>query len=235
MAALPLADQRRLQRCGEQVLLQHGTVLCEPGATISHVYFPLDCIITLLAGVAGKVELEAGLVGDEGAVGLTLLLGVKVAPLRWFVEKSGQAWRIDAASFLGELARSPSLRRHLDRYLYVTLVQLTQSATCMRFHVVEARLARWLLMTRDRAHADDFRITHESLAHFMGVRRAGITRAASSLQRRKLIHYNRGDLHILEAVGLEKASCFCYGADNAVYAQIMGQDRRPGPVAAQAP
>ncbi len=229
LAALPAAARRRLLAHGEQVDLASAAVLCEPGMAISHVYFPIDGYVTLVAGLdGGGAGIEAGLVGSEGMLGVTLLLGVPVAPLRWLVHGAGQAWRIEAKAFLRELSVNAALRGALDRYLYVALVQLAQTAACKRFHLVEARLARWLLMTRDRAHADRFHITHEILAGIMGVRRAGITRAASSLQKRKLIHYSRGDLHVLDALGLEAASCDCYGLDNETYARVMSK-RWPAP------
>jgi CRP-like cAMP-binding protein len=222
LAALPAAARGTLLARGERIELPHGAVLCESGATISHAFFPLESIVTLVAAATGSAELEAGLVGNEGMLGITLMLGVPVAPVRWLVQGTGQAWRIDAASFLSELAISPALSRVLDRYLYVVLVQLAQTAACKRFHLVEARLARWLLMTRDRAGANNFHVTHEDLAYIMGVRRAGITRAASSLQQRQLIHYVRGDLRILDGKALEAASCGCYATDKNVYNKIMG-------------
>jgi CRP-like cAMP-binding protein len=154
-------------------------------------------------------------------VGLPLILGISVLGLTALVQGPGPALRMPTKAFLMELERSPALRIILNRYLFVLMSQLAQSVACHRFHVVEARLARWLLMTRDRAHSNSFTITHEFLSFMLGVRRVGITNAAGALQKRKLITYSRGELSILNPEGLLAASCDCYEIDVAIYKRLM--------------
>jgi CRP-like cAMP-binding protein len=196
-------------------------VLCEAGETLRHVHFPLGSFISLIMPI-DDTSLEVGLVGNEGMFGAPLALGVNVSPVRAVVQGAGPALRMDAASFRRELRRSETLRRETGRYVFVHLTQLAQTAGCTRFHVVEARLARWLLMTQDRAHASTFDITQEFLAVMLGVRRVGVSNAASSLQGRNLIRYSRGRLTILDRSGLKAASCGCYQADRTAYERILG-------------
>jgi CRP-like cAMP-binding protein len=210
LAALPRTSYAGLLPGLTPVALTFGDVLYEPGQPIDQVYFPGDSMVSLLTLVEDHLALEVGLVGLEGMVGAPLALGIDRSPVRALVQGGGSAMRMSAGSFRSALRRSPPLQRGVLRYVHTLMSQVTQTAACNRFHLVEARLARWLLMTRDRMRSDEFRMTQDFLAHMLGVRRVGVTEAASALQRRKLIEYSRGVIGILDGRGLEAAACSCY-------------------------
>ncbi|MES2757008.1 MAG: Crp/Fnr family transcriptional regulator [Pseudomonadota bacterium] len=210
LGALPDNDFARLAPMLEQVQIDVGDVLCEPGDPITHIYFPHDSLVSLLGVAEGRMTLEVGLVGREGMLGATVALGHELAQVRAVVQRAGKASRMDSAQFRTEFARNPSLQRVLYRYTDTLLAQAVQIAVCSRFHVLEARLARSLLITRDRLQSDKFHLTHEFLAHALGVRRVGVTKAASALQQQGLIIYSRGNIEILDLAGLAAASCKCY-------------------------
>jgi len=210
LAALPREDYQGLLGELEPLTLSSGEVLYEPGERIRHVYFPGDAQVSLLIVMPDRKALEVGLVGREGMVGIPLVLGAEVSSVRVLVQGSGSALRMKAASFREALARCLPLQRELYRYAYAKLGQARQTAACNRFHQVEARLAGWLLLTRDRVRSDQFHLTHEFVAATLGIRRVGVTNAAGALQRRKLISYRRGNIRILDRKGLKAASCGCY-------------------------
>ena len=211
LASLPRQSYRDLvRRQLHPVTLVFGDVLYEAGTRIREVYFPGKSVVSLLTVVDRHSALEVGLVGPEGIVGLPVALGVETSPVRALVQGGGGAMQMSAAHFRTALNASSPLQRSLSRYAHDLMAQITQTAACNRFHRVEARLARWLLMTRDRVGSDEFRLTHEFLSHMLGVRRVGVTQAASALLRRGLIEYQRGDIRIVNSAGLEAAACTCY-------------------------
>lgn len=187
-----------------------GETLCEAGQPFIDIYFPLTGFVALTSAVPGRPGLEAYLVGNEGMIGATLVLGINRAVMPGIVQGSGTAWRMSAKQLSREIQRTPAFLEILNRYLYGLIAQLSRMLACTGFHEVEPRLARCLLMTHDRAHADHFHLTHQMLADMIGVQRSAVTIAAGSLQKRGLITYSRGGIHILSRKGLESASCACY-------------------------
>jgi CRP-like cAMP-binding protein len=221
IGGLSQKDRNGFLRRSATVELSFGQILCEPQERIRYAYFPLIGSIALVATLGKHQPLEMGLIGNEGMLGATLVLGVDVAPLRAVVQGKGTALRLSATHLRRQLRVSPSLVTSLYRYQYVLMEQLAKSAACAHFHEVGARLARWLLMTHDRAHADHFHLTHEYLAGVLGVRRSGVTVAAGTLQRKMLIRYTRGKISILDREGLEAACCECYDAAIDDYRRLL--------------
>ena len=211
LAALPKDEYRRLLPNLESFLLVFGQAIYEPGDRIRHVYFPNSGIISLLAVVEDRATLEVGMVGREGMVGLPVFMGVKSSRDRAVVQGAGAAMRMEATAFQKECDKGDSLPQLLRRYTHSRLTQVAQGAACNRYHSIDERLARWLLMTHDRMRSDEFRLTQEFLSNMLGVRREGVNKAASGLQRRNLINYSRGTLTTLNRVGLEAVACRCYG------------------------
>jgi CRP-like cAMP-binding protein len=210
LAALPRSTYQRLLGGLEPVRLTFGQILYEPGKPIRQVYFPTDSVVSLLTLVEGHIAMEIGLVGREGMLGVPVALGVKASPVRALVQGTGTALRMSAVRFRVEYEKHDDLHKQVNRYVHERILQITQTAGCNRFHSVESRLARWLLMTRDRMGTDHFRLTQQLLGNMLGVLRVAVTVAAGALQRRKLIHYSRGSLSILDGDGLEAAACGCY-------------------------
>ena len=210
LAALPRKDHQLLLAHLEPVTLNFGEVIYLPGEPIRNVYFPIDSLVSLLTVVDGHQDLEVGMVGHEGMLGIPLALGIDYSPVRAKVQRAGMALRMTAEHFLKEFKQSALLQQEVYRYIFELMGQLKRTAACNRFHRVEARLACRLLMTRDRVRSNRFHLTQDLLGNMLGVRRVGVTKAAGALRDRKLISYSRGEIVILDGDGLESAACRCY-------------------------
>lgn len=224
LARLPPRQRASLLAACEPVDLALGQVIAEPGARIGDIYFPTGSAICLLAPMEAGHVVEVLLIGSEGFYGVPVALGVAHGGLHAVVHGAGAAWRMDARVFRRHLTAVPpaALAESVDLYVHVLMAQLQRASGCNRFHSVEKRVARWLLMTGDRAAGATFPMTHERLAYTLGVRRVGVTQAAGLLQKRRLIAYARGKVTILDAPGLEAASCSCYRADLELYDGALG-------------
>jgi len=218
---LPARQRVHVLESCETIDVEFGQVLCEPGQTLAHVYFPLTSFISLMIGVERHPLLEMGLIGSEGMLGGTLILGVRKAPLKAVVQGPGLMLRMRVGAFIDALAEDEALRPLLGRYQFVQLKQLAQTVACTRFHEVNARLARWLLLTHDRAHADHFHLTHQYLADMLGVQRSAVTIAAGVLQQQDMIQYSRGEISVTNRKGLEALSCECYAIESADYQRLI--------------
>lgn len=216
----PNIRNRVLERCS-LVHWTYGDVVCDARQRYKQVYFPLSGFISLLTEATDHRPLEVGLIGNEGMLGTSLVLGVGTAPLKSLVQGSGTAWSIPVDLFLLTLQDNPGFKRRLLLYIHVLMQQLTLAGSCLHFHTIDSRLARWLLMTQDRAHQDRLYLTHVFLADMLGVRRSGVSLAAEALQKQQLISYTRGNIDILDRRGLEAASCSCYDAMSHCYDRAM--------------
>lgn len=212
IAALPHRERAELLRHCTPVDLAQDQLLHQRGEVIERVYFPIDSFIVLVAGFDPHDTLGLELIGREGMLGASLALGIDQAPLLARVSGSGRALRMDRADFQQLLQSRPLFERHIQRYLYSVLAHLAQTAVCAVFHRVDARLAYWLLMIDDRVAAHDFHLTHDRLAKILGVRRSGVSTAASALQAQGFITYSRGHVRVLNRQGLEGSACGCYRA-----------------------
>jgi CRP-like cAMP-binding protein len=225
LAALPRREYQRLVFHLEETPLLFAKVIYEPGDLFQEVYFPTSGIVSLLATAESQATLEVGIVGREGVVGVPVFLGGKTSHNRAVVQGAGSALRMKARVFRKECDNGGLLPRLLRHYTHSLLTQISQTAVCNRFHSIDARLARWLLMTGDRMEAEEFQLTQEFLSNMLGVRREGVSKAAGSLQQQRLISYVRGTLKILDRAGLEAVACRCYAIIKAEYDASLPNSR----------
>jgi CRP-like cAMP-binding protein len=210
LASLPRTEYLRLLPHLEMVELVEGEILCDAGKPSQHVYFPCNSLLSLLTLVDGDDVFAVALVGREGLSSVATVLGSQLSPFRVLVQGPGSALRMKSKLFISAFRDSAPLRKVVLAYVLSLTVQIAQTSACNRFHDIEARLAHWLLMTRDRLSSDHFHMTHEVLGHLLGVRRVGVTTAAHDLKLRGYIDYSRGAIDITDGVGLQAAACSCY-------------------------
>ena len=217
IASLPEESRELFLEYCDLVNVQRQDVLTRSGQLSEHAYFPLDSYVAVVLNMADSNDVQVALTGNEGMVNVSLVLGVRVASLTNVVQGAGRAFRIHHTALQKLLEVDPYLRGVLNLYISLRMNQLARNMACASFHTVEQRLARWLLMVKDRAHSNELLLTQEMLSRMLGVRRESVTQAAGSLQKKELISYSRGDLTLLNLPGLEAAACGCYEADLAIF------------------
>jgi len=217
---LPSSERRELlERC-ELVELNRLTTLCEQGESLNHLYFPRSGFVSLLVQLDQQGPMEVGMVGWETVLGSERVLGQAPLPWQVLVQGGGNSWRISVPAMEQLLPTSPRLLRLLQKSHQVRLHQLALAPACVRYHLIEQRLARWLLMCLDRTQGESFPVTQAFISQMLGVRRVGVTVAAGELQARGLIEYRRGKITVLQRTGLQAQACSCYSADLRVYAEL---------------
>lgn len=217
--SLPPLERQQVFENSETVDLQIGDILCEYNQIPRHVYFPVTGLISLVVSIDDEAPLELAMIGNEGMVGATKILGVGEAPMRGVVRIKGKAIMMSISAFSELAVQGTQLHSIVKRYLFVLMTQLNRKGGCLHFHEVSGRLADWLLLAHDRSAGYNFRLTQQVLSEILGVQRSAVSIAASALQGLGLIHYSRGDITILNRKGLEAASCSCHAA-------IMKDQRR---------
>ncbi len=210
LRVLPAAEFERLSPHLELVPMPLGQVLYESGSQLRHVYFPTTCIVSLLYVMEDGASAEIAVVGNEGIVGISLFMGGETTPSRALVQSAGHAYRLKGQFMKEEFTRGAALQHLLLRYTQALLTQMAQTAVCNRHHSVDQQLCRWLLLSMDRLPSNQLNMTQELIANMLGVRREGVTEAAGKLQATGLIHYNRGQITVLDRPRLEAQCCECY-------------------------
>ena len=221
IAALPAELLQRWQPMLEPVELSAGSVLYEAGSSPSHVYFPTDGIISLLSMTGAGASSEVAVVGNEGVVGIGLFMGGGTMPNRAVVQRAGRGMLLEASVIRREFYASSPVMRLLLRYTQALISQVGQIAVCNRLHALRQQLCRWLLMSLDRLPGNELVTTQLLIAQMLGVRREGVTEAASQLRRDGLIHYTRGRILVADRAGLERQCCECYAVVSKEYRRLL--------------
>ena len=229
LAALPVAEFERLRAQLEGAEMPLGGVLYESGGQLEHVYFPTTSIVSLLYVLESGASAEIAVVGNEGILGISLFMGGNTTPSRAIVQSAGFGFRLEAQHLKDEFNRAGPVLRLLLRYTQALITQMTQTAVCNRHHSIEQQLCRWLLLSLDRLPSNTLTMTQDLIANMLGVRREGVTEAASKLQRDGLIRYSRGRIEVLNRPGLESAVCECYAVVKLEFDRLLADIPRGDP------
>lgn len=222
LAGLPSEERKALHPHMEQLSLSHGQVIILPDEPIPFVYFPLNSLLSLVTVMEDGSTVEAGSIGCEGMAGLPILLNADMTPSQTLAQIPGQAVRVRAEIIKEAFDAGGALQKILHRYIHTTIVVASQTAACNRLHQIEGRLCRWLLMSGDGVGKDEFFLTQDFLSTMLGVRRAGVSEAASQLMSKGLIRYQRGRIQIIDRKSLETLACECYGVVKTEYERLFG-------------
>ena len=225
LSSLPADERRRLLAHLTPVSLEYRRLLYQEHRPIEHVYFVETGVASLVSTMKNGAASEVGTIGNEGMVGLPIILGDSQAPTRVYMQVPGSGLEMPADVFQGLMLANPAIYAPMLHYAHAFFNQVAQSAACAHHHLLEQRCCRWLLMTRDRMGSDEFLLTQEFLAMMLGVRRSGVTVAAGALQRAGLIRYHRGNVTILDGAGLAKRSCECYEITKRRFDRLLGTPR----------
>lgn len=221
LAGMPRKQFQSLYSRSAVVPLIYGKHLYNAGDVLKYVYFPESGIISLLSSVGNDSYTEVGIIGNEGIAGVSAFLGLNTSANVAVVQGTGTAIRMTVRDFKLSCGESPKLTGQINLFINSLMAQISQSAACNRFHPIEARLARWLLMTQDRMHEDEFQVTQEFLSNMLGVRREGVNKAAGNLQRRGLISLSRGVVRVHKRKDLEATACACYEIIRKTYEEAI--------------
>lgn len=221
LAALPAEIVQRWLSHLEPVRMKLGAVVYEPGETLTHVYFPTTALVSLLHVLKDGSMAEIAVVGNDGIVGVALFMGGLATSTRGVVQGEGGALRFDRSLIQSEFEQSGPVMHLLLRYTQALISQMTQTAVCNRHHKIEQQLSRWLLLSLDRIGGEDVNMTQELISNMLGVRREGVTEAASKLQRKGVIRYSRGHITVLDRQALERCACECYEVVNGEYQRLL--------------
>jgi CRP-like cAMP-binding protein len=221
LAALPPDEWARWLPALQPVDMPLGKVLYESGMPMGHVYFPTTSIVSLLYVMEDGASAEIAVVGNEGIVGIALFMGGETTPSRSVVQSAGAGYRMAGQLLKDEFNRSGSGMHLLLRYTQALITQMAQTSACNRHHSLDQQLCRWLLLSLDRLQSNELVMTQELIANMLGVRREGVTEAASRLQRAGLIHYRRGHITVVDRPGLERRTCECYSVVKKEYDRLL--------------